>query len=103
MTKFTKQQKMIVAAMFARTNMGQPNPTVEQVRRQFTRPPEHLSTPVMAFCEQYMETDEHQRIFMAEARSWMRDKNLSTLEAIQQIWPDVGALIESAMRLESLL
>lgn len=101
MGKLTKSQKMIVAAMFARTNMGQPPPSVEDVAQLFAsnnrQPFTHLSMPVNTLCGQYMEADEHERIFLAEARGWLRDKNLNTLESITEIWPDAGQLIAAAL------
>jgi hypothetical protein len=99
-TKFTKPQLYVIAALFARSNTGMDLPKAAELRRMMMNasPLTTLGSAVVGMCEPYMETNEHQRMFMDEAKMWMRDKKLATLESIAKVWPDMSRLIADAMK-----
>jgi hypothetical protein len=98
-TKFTKAQSYVIAALFARSNAGMDLPRAAELRRMMMNasPLTTLGSAVVGMCDQYMETNEHQRMFMDEAKMWMKDKKLASLESIAKVWPDMGRLIADAM------
>lgn len=64
---WTSAKQFTVAALLARSNMGQPLPSPGS-RTAYRA----LSSAIMGLCEQYMETDAHERAFMSEGRMWLR-------------------------------
>lgn len=97
--KFTREQKYVVAALFARSNMGIEKPDDSRVARLFKNAAApsrwaSLSNAVIGICEEFMESDEHQKIFENEGQMWMKDSKLNSLESIWKIWPDMAELIE---------
>jgi hypothetical protein len=78
--------------------MGQPMPRDLEgiIRRLRNCKPLTLGTATMAFCEPYMENDEHEIMFKQEARWWLRDtfskRVYSTREAICKTWKDMPAV-----------
>lgn len=92
-TPLTERELIVLSAAFARSNMGQGNPPKEHVQQLLTsdRNPS-LSSAVMRFCEQCMETDEHQRMFETEAKSWVRSLRKKDREYVTSTWPDMAAL-----------
>ena len=60
----------ILSGMLARSNMGQPDPSIDQVKRLRSSPPTTVQNAVCRLCEQFMESDEHERIFTEEAMAW---------------------------------
>lgn len=88
-----REQVLILAGMFACTNMGQDRPSVaevaSEVRAARARPLHYgLESAVHAFCEPFMENDEHQRIFMEEGHSWVKTlRSMDEAEA-RRAWPD---------------
>ena len=63
-------KKHTVAALLARSNMGQNPPTESSSPRAAHI---SLSSAVCDICGPFMETDEHEEMFMHEARMWLRD------------------------------
>jgi hypothetical protein len=95
--KFTPQERCVVAAVFGHSNMGQPNPSVRRVRELFRAKRLTLDGAVVSLSGSLMESDEHYKIFMGEAKGWLRDKKTAKLEDIQATWPDLGKLFEEAL------
>lgn len=84
----TRDEIVILAAMFAVTNMGQAMPDVDVVRQLRRTKKVDLGSAVMCVAEQYMESDEHQDWFMEEAQSWVKQlKAKKTMAAVREIWP----------------
>jgi hypothetical protein len=101
---FTKQQKCVVAALFARSNMGLNRPTAAELRplleaatRERHARSLNLNWAVVSLCQQFMETDEDEDTFMDEARMWLRDEKLASLDEITKVWPDMAALLTAAL------
>jgi hypothetical protein len=94
---FTPAQLNVVAAVFGHSNMGMELPTVDAVRFLLRLPKVTLSTAVMHISGGWMESDEHQDIFEEEARSWVKNPELASLESIQPVWPHIGKLLEEAL------
>jgi hypothetical protein len=89
----------ILAAMCAVTNMGQAMPSAEQIsfaiKGKRSSNVSSLSSTVIYFAEQYMETDEHQDIFEADARSFIKDLRNDEAKGLQT-WPDIYKRYEEA-------
>lgn len=97
MQKFTPSQKAVVAALFGHSNMGQRLPSADTLRNLFHSSfPVNLSSAVVAVSGDLMESDEHQQWFEDEAKSWMKDPKLDSLDSIRKTWPHMAALIEEA-------
>lgn len=64
------RMRVILSAAFAVSNMGQPRPSSADIKRLKEGREPTLESAVMFLAERYMETDEHQSIFMDEAQSW---------------------------------
>ena len=94
--KFNSNQHNIVAAIFAHTNMGQANPSVDAIKRLSTSNVITLGGAVNYFSGNLMESDEDYSMFVDEARSWLKDKDTVSIEKIRKVWPDLGALFAEA-------
>lgn len=93
-----KTKLLILAGIFARSNMGQGLPTVEQVRECIKYPPKNANSAACWFCEQFMETDEHEKMFEDEVKMWVKLlENPKERELYQKSSPDVFALYDSAL------
>lgn len=97
-TKITPLERIVLAAWFARSNMGQPRAerkVVERLLTPDTRWPLTLQSAVITVCQEFMESDEHEKWFLDEAKSWFKMFNIrgkyATREAILKTWPDVEA------------
>jgi len=97
-TKITPQERIVLAAWFARSNMGQPRAErflVESLLNVERKWPLTLQAAVERLCSPYMETDEHEKIFQEEGVSWFRkfspNGSHNNREAIIKTWPDVEA------------
>lgn len=81
------EEKVLVrlAVAFAISNMGQKVPDYAWEGR------EHWGTSIEGtvnnLCEPFMETMEHERIFMSEAKMWYRDLKKRSSENILRMWP----------------
>lgn len=91
-TKLTDKDAIILAAIFARSNMGQGRPSIQDVARAKASANPSISGMVSFFCGNFMETDEHQAMFEDEARSWYKGLKRDTAEYIKKVHPDIGAL-----------
>jgi len=96
MTKITELERTVLAAWFARSNMGQ-NPFKRDRLIELLTPKERwpltLQSAVITICGEFMESDEHEDIFLKEAKGWFKDfgprGKYKTREAIIKTWPDV--------------
>lgn len=95
---FTPAQKNVVAAIFGHCNMGQKPPTLETIKNLLPEGSD-LSTAVMYMSGDLMESDEHQNIFEGEARAWLKDPKLDSLDSIRSVqgWNNLADLIEKAL------
>jgi hypothetical protein len=52
-----------------------------------------LQSAVITICGEFMESDEHEEMFLDEAKSWYRDfgprGKHKTRESILKVWPDI--------------
>lgn len=92
-TPLTERELLVMAAVFARTNMGQSRPTRDEVQRALHHESVNLSSAVMWFCEEFMESNEDQDTFENEARGWVKSLKKDGREKIQEIWPEMAALV----------
>ena len=89
------KDRNIIAALYARSNMGQLLPAPARVARLKAAGTVSLDSAVNCVCEEFMEADEHYKIFMQEAKSWK--KELKTDEAgCRRNAPDIFKLYEEA-------
>lgn len=92
----TEKERKILAAIFARSNMGMGVPSKDDVARAAAEPfLSSVSGYVMDFCQQFMETDEHQTWFEDEALSWYDElgKKENTRERILKVHPHIGEVM----------
>ncbi len=95
---------LVAAGIFGRTNMGQPMPSEDEVAsaiRVVTSPKWghtcDAGTMMEYFCQQFIETAEHEEIFTGEIESWHKRFLEDGTESIQNIWPEHWALYQRAM------
>ncbi len=98
MTPFTPEQKNVVAALFARTNMGGTLPPPQKMKRLFETPDISLADSVLELCGHLMESEEHLEAFLEEAQSWHKNPKLNSLDRVENTWPRNAALIEEALK-----
>lgn len=82
--------RMILAGMFACSNMGQ-TVCLSATKVALRYPPKSPRSTAIMFCEQFMETEEHEDIFTEEAKMWHDDmlSEEKTDEEIRRLWPDI--------------
>lgn len=100
MIKITELERTVLAAWFARSNMGQPRldgKRIKDLLRSDRKWPLDLESAVNAVCNEFMETDEHEKMFYDEAKSWYKTFSprgkYATREAIVKTWPHVEKCI----------
>lgn len=71
-------KKYTVAALLARSNMGQRMPDPAPAGKLRT-PYVSLGSAIYGLCSPFMETDEHEGIFMEEGRMWLSMINKNEL------------------------
>lgn len=92
-TPISAKDLPILAAIFARSNMGQGLPTAAEVARlRDSDKPTTLESAVVYYCQQFMESDEHEKGFIAEGKMWMRELKRDTRERICAVHKDIGRL-----------
>lgn len=102
-TPITDHERRVLAGIFARSNMGQGLPKVDDVQRALRQCGERWFTPQKKgddfanyFCGAFMETYEHERIFASEAAMWFRllgNRRENTREYMQRTHADIAALV----------
>lgn len=85
-----EKQILCAAALLGRSNMGHGLPPKEEVTNALLYSGKQLNNYVEAFCEQFMENDEHHTWFMEEAEAWVDRVRRDGLEP----WPHVKVLFE---------
>jgi hypothetical protein len=97
-TKLTECERVVLAAYFARSNMGMDRATSKEVQGLLAgdghgRYPVTLDSAVMFLCQQFMESDEHYDFFMEEAKMWASRRYFGgkyrTRDAVIGTWPHV--------------
>ena len=99
-TKLDEFELPILAAIFARSNMGQGLPSKKDVERfkanidwRTKEPsPPSLDSCVNNFCDKFMESDEHYDWFMKEAKWWLKELRKRTAESIAEVHGDIAEL-----------
>lgn len=91
-----KHKAIVLAGIFAVSNMGQKLPPIGDVVRVKANAKTTVNSSVMAFAQGYMETDEHQKIFEDEGRSWFKTLLPMDDNEAAKTWPDILALYDNA-------
>lgn len=92
-TELTDTELVVLAACFARTNIGMPVPDRARVQRLLELKMVSLGGCVSAMCGQYMESDDDHAMFMGEAKMWRVTLKKDGREKITKVWPHMAALI----------
>lgn len=95
-TKFEPRDIIILTGIFARSNMGQGLPKVELVRQFMKSGTPTVGGSSLFFCQDFMETDEHESMFRQEAQSWVKTLKETSVEEATRIWPDIMKLFNDA-------
>ena len=107
------QEKNLAAAYMARSNMGQPKAPL-RFRTSAFGPHGYgssLASAVNGICREFMETDEHETLFMDEAAGWLdrinedgEEKFFSDFSHVAawinyrpKRWKDAAAILEGAI------
>jgi hypothetical protein len=83
--------RIILAGVFSRSNMGQEVP-LQMMERAIRHPPKTVQASSLFFCQDLMETNADERAFEKEAKSWYRELSKMSDEKIAKIWPDIHEL-----------
>lgn len=93
-TPLTERELCVLAGWFARSNMGQPRAGREMVQRILTQKYEvSVNSAAIHFCAEFMESEEHERIFDEEAQGWYKSlkKEHKSRESLLKTWPELDA------------
>lgn len=89
----------ILPSIFARSNMGQGLPdqqTVDRLKRGWQQGGRtmhvDLHSAVISVCQEFMECDEHERMFVAEARGWVKTLRADGKARICEVHSDIATL-----------
>ena len=85
----------VLATMCAISNMGQPLPKINEVKRLLNTRDISISSSVLFFASQYIETDKDQEIFEQEAEMWLnklKDKSIEQLQKDKLFSPMITTL-----------
>ena len=92
MTKLSNDEVDVLAGVFACSNCGMNRPSRKDVRYAlkygFT-----VHQSVMHFCGQYMESDDHEDMFLEEAYSWVHYLKNTSKEDLIRAHSEIMALI----------
>jgi hypothetical protein len=90
-TPLTERELAVLSGWFARSNMGQERAGRDEVQRLLTQTHDvSINSATITFCAEFMECDEHERMFEEEADGWYANlKKLKTREKVLASWPDV--------------
>ena len=95
----SKQERLVLAAIFSGTNLGldkPKRPLVQDMLQNLDAHNKHqivLSNLVYSFWSGYMEDNAMERAFMGESKMWYKELGKETRESVTRIWPDHAALI----------
>jgi len=90
--------RVVWAAMFARTNYGHSLPSASEVARYRTAAKHGTNLPAMVnlVCADLCESDGHYDMFLDEAQSWSSCFASKELDYIFQIWPNKRTVWEAS-------
>lgn len=94
----TLSELNILSALFARSNMGQPDPTADQMVNWFKgREDVSLSLAVDVVCGEFYEGDNYADIFLGEARVWLERIENQPLSGYDWVAnsPEIAKLMEA--------
>lgn len=63
--------RIIMAGMFAISNIGLPKPSVDELAIAIKHPPKSLNDAICLLAAQYIESEEMLTMFTEEAEGWM--------------------------------
>jgi hypothetical protein len=86
----------VLAAFFARTNMGLEPPSVDDVKQLVGSKP-NLADAVLSLCEQFIETDEQVEMFNGEGKMWLKKLSDMSDEAIRSRWSHYAPQFDAAV------
>ena len=94
----TDEDRIVWAAMFARTNMGQEMPTADDIRRYrvAARHGTSLEAMVNMVCASYIENQRDFDMFVEEARDWHLVFQTQPDDYISSNWPKKQAVWEAS-------
>lgn len=78
-----------LAALLSISNMGMPLPTREEVQKFKQIKDTTLQEAVVYFGRQHMETDEHEKMFLTEAKGFSKELRSMEMVDVRKTWPDV--------------
>jgi hypothetical protein len=99
--KLDEMAYVILAGVFALTNMGQPLPTqssIENAIKDYRNPRINwtIESSAIHFCGHLYESDEHEEIFLNEAKGWY--KELKRHSDAKKYWNSTITLYENALK-----
>lgn len=94
----SEPDRIVWAAIFARTNYGQsmPHHHVVMLYRNAAKHGTSLGAMVNFVCADFMENEEHYEMFYDEAKSWYARFKDKELEDIFKTWPEKRAVWEAS-------
>lgn len=92
-TPLTERERVVLAAWFARSNMGQERSPRAEVQKLLTQKyPVSVQGATVDLCGEFMDSRLHERIFEEEADGWYKSfKKYKYREALLKIWPELDA------------
>lgn len=94
-TPLSENERVLLAAVFARTNMGQSAPAKDTIRRMMSSAEQYgtnLDSAISSICADIMESDEHYKMFMQEAKGWYKEFKKTSREYVITTWPENAEL-----------
>lgn len=92
-----KKMVNVLAGMFSCTNIGLPMPSVDDVAWAKKNMANHSHISMMEhFCGSYIESDEMEELFRAEADSWHVQLSEMSEDQARSIWPDAFETYDKA-------
>lgn len=96
--KLSMADLIVWAAMFARTNYGQPMPTAVEIRNYRTSAAHGASLEAMVnmVCADYIEQDDHYDMFLEEAKGWMETLENKSIDYVLKTWYEKARVWQEA-------
>ena len=92
---FSENELHVCAAILGRSNMGMSRPKSSDVASLKNSGSCTLNGAVMYLCQEFMETNEHQRMFESEAKWFVQQLKADPAKA-RKVWSDVFKLYAEA-------
>lgn len=91
--RLSLREQTILSAIFGRSNMGMGHPSKKEVERfKQMRDCPSRGDCVIAFCQHFMESDYHERVFSQESQAWFKSLSKLSRKKVQETWPDISYL-----------